>query len=324
MSLAEKIAMLRRRHGWSQEDLAERLGVSRQSVSKYEGAQSVHDLNGIVRMSEIFGVSTDYLLKDDGDGNGDFSSDTEKVVGEIVITREMADEFLLIRERTVKLRALAMMLFVWSPAFFIFFHSFGCRNPYHVFNEDYASMTGLVVLLLMVAVGISLNSYCSFKEKEYDFLKREPCHSSFAVSEMIRQKREEAGNTAVRMNVASIVMFFAAPVPLLVSSLRDTDFMENLAVSLLLMVVGAGVFLRSFSSGTVETLDMLAGLKHAEKEEDDDGDVGFRHVYWGIVFSVCLVYSWISGNWEEGGLIFIIAWGVRPAFSALCSYFANR
>ena len=47
------------------EELAERLNVSRQSVSKWESAQSVPDIDRILQMSRLFGVTTDYLLKDD-------------------------------------------------------------------------------------------------------------------------------------------------------------------------------------------------------------------------------------------------------------------
>ena len=65
MILADKIIELRKRNGWSQEDLAEKLDVSRQSISKWEGAQSVPDMNRILKLSEVFGVSTDFLLKDE-------------------------------------------------------------------------------------------------------------------------------------------------------------------------------------------------------------------------------------------------------------------
>ena len=56
MILANKIIALRKKAGWSQEDLADQLGVSRQSVSKWEGAQSIPDMDKIVQMSRIFGV----------------------------------------------------------------------------------------------------------------------------------------------------------------------------------------------------------------------------------------------------------------------------
>lgn len=65
MIFADKLIRLRKKAGWSQEELASQMNVSRQSVSKWEGAQSVPDLDKIVRLSKLFGVSTDYLLKDE-------------------------------------------------------------------------------------------------------------------------------------------------------------------------------------------------------------------------------------------------------------------
>ena len=65
MPLAEKIIQLRKRQGWSQIDLADRLDVSRQSVSKWEMAQAMPEPDKIVRLSELFSVTTDYLLKDE-------------------------------------------------------------------------------------------------------------------------------------------------------------------------------------------------------------------------------------------------------------------
>ena len=65
MILADKIIYLRKKAGWSQEELAEKMGVSRQSISKWEGALSVPDMNRILKLSELFDVSTDYLLRDE-------------------------------------------------------------------------------------------------------------------------------------------------------------------------------------------------------------------------------------------------------------------
>ena len=54
MILADKIIELRKKNGWSQEDLAEKLEVSRQSISKWEGAQSIPDMNKILKLSKSF------------------------------------------------------------------------------------------------------------------------------------------------------------------------------------------------------------------------------------------------------------------------------
>ena len=69
MALGEKLARLRKARGMSQEQLAEALGVSRQAVSKWELGEAVPDVSRVVAMSELFGVTTDYLLKE-GSGEG--------------------------------------------------------------------------------------------------------------------------------------------------------------------------------------------------------------------------------------------------------------
>ncbi len=65
MSISEKIQQLRKSNGLSQEQLAEKLDVSRQAISKWESRTSVPDVEKIVLISELFKVSTDYLLKDE-------------------------------------------------------------------------------------------------------------------------------------------------------------------------------------------------------------------------------------------------------------------
>lgn len=63
MHIADRIQSLRKQKGFSQEELAARIGVSRQAVSKWESAQSTPDLEKIIAMSELFEVTTDYILK---------------------------------------------------------------------------------------------------------------------------------------------------------------------------------------------------------------------------------------------------------------------
>ena len=63
MTLADRIQQLRKQRGISQEELADRVGVSRQAVSKWESGQSLPDLDKIILLSDYFEVTTDYLLK---------------------------------------------------------------------------------------------------------------------------------------------------------------------------------------------------------------------------------------------------------------------
>ena len=92
MILADKIINLRKKSGMSQEELAEKMNVSRQAVSKWESAQSIPELEKILQLGRIFGVTTDYLLKDEielEEFSGEGESDKVRVV-----TLAEANEFL--------------------------------------------------------------------------------------------------------------------------------------------------------------------------------------------------------------------------------------
>ena len=89
MNLSEKILALRKSRGMSQEELAEKLDVSRQSVSKWETGQAMPELDKIVAISRLFDITTDYLLK-------------ESEVGELSLKADMLEkqqERMLIREK---------------------------------------------------------------------------------------------------------------------------------------------------------------------------------------------------------------------------------
>lgn len=106
MILADKIIEERKRNAWSQEELAEKLGVSRQSVSKWEGAQSIPDLNRILQLAELFNVSTDYLLKEDAKKETEpapLSESIETVKGLRHVSMEEASDFLSFRKKMLPL-----------------------------------------------------------------------------------------------------------------------------------------------------------------------------------------------------------------------------
>ena len=85
MILADKIITLRKKAGWSQDELAQQLNVSRQSVSKWEGAQSMPDMERIVQLSRLFGVTTDYLLKDELEAEEYSPADNESALRRVTM-----------------------------------------------------------------------------------------------------------------------------------------------------------------------------------------------------------------------------------------------
>ena len=71
MNLSKKIIALRKENGWSQEDFAEKMEISRQAVSRWENGTALPDAQNILRISKLFNVTADYLLNDDHEGEMD-------------------------------------------------------------------------------------------------------------------------------------------------------------------------------------------------------------------------------------------------------------
>jgi len=65
MRFAEKLQLLRKSKGWTQEELADELSLSRQTVTKWESGQGYPDIENLIAISELFLVTVDYLVKED-------------------------------------------------------------------------------------------------------------------------------------------------------------------------------------------------------------------------------------------------------------------
>lgn len=146
MILANKITEERKKNGWSQEELANQLGVSRQAVSKWESASSVPDLQRVLELSKLFGVTTDYLLKDEIGPE----SVAERMVysGEELrkVSMEEANAFLALKEKGAEIVANATTLCIISPILLIVLGAISEDQILPV-SEGVAAGVGLVCLL---------------------------------------------------------------------------------------------------------------------------------------------------------------------------------
>lgn len=144
MILADKIIGLRKKNGWSQEELAYKMNVSRQAISKWERAQTISDLEKILQLSVLFCVATDYLLKDeieDEEFTTDTSSDT--IVKRISI--EEANEYIEQRKKASWRLALATFLCIISPITIVVL-SILAELPNPIVTEAIAGAVGITVL----------------------------------------------------------------------------------------------------------------------------------------------------------------------------------
>ena len=156
MILADKIIDERKKNGWSQEELAEQLGVSRQSVSKWESAGSVPDLKKVIQMAELFGVSTDYLLKDELERENRAVVETSGSDADSPLRRvsmEEANAFLDAKRETAPRLANTVSLFLLSPVALLLLAGIA-ESPNYNLAEGPAMAVGLAVLLLLTAVGV--------------------------------------------------------------------------------------------------------------------------------------------------------------------------
>ncbi|MCR5209620.1 MAG: helix-turn-helix domain-containing protein [Lachnospiraceae bacterium] len=119
MNIAQKLTYLRDKKGCSQEDVADALGVSRQTVSKWELGNAVPDTSKIVDLSTWYNVSTDYLLKDEfeGDGSGRVDRVVIKFMNSARAMNEMSDDLIEIArdgvispEERIRLKEMSKML----------------------------------------------------------------------------------------------------------------------------------------------------------------------------------------------------------------------
>ena len=165
MILAEKIIKLRKQQGWSQEELAMKLGISRQSVSKWESTASIPDLDKIIKLSELFGVSTDYLLKDSEDDENVVAYPDENVLenskDEKVhhVTLEEANIYMTLIEHASSRIAAGVAMCILCPIPLLLLTGLSEMQGFAM-SENMAGGIGVTVLLLMVAVAVAKRKCC--------------------------------------------------------------------------------------------------------------------------------------------------------------------
>lgn len=297
MILADKIVTLRKRAGWSQEELAAQLGVSRQSVSKWEGAQSVPDMQKVVQMSRLFGVTTDYLLKEEL-GEPELAP-AEPDAPLRCVTMEQAADYLSLRRAAAPKLALATLLCVLSPVALLLLAALSDR-PGAALSENAAAGIGLCVLLVLVAAAVAVFITCAAQVKAYAFLEREPFETAYGVTGMVRERRAAAAPEHTRGKVAGTVLCILSAVPLFIAvCLNGPDLLYVAAVCLLLVLAGVGSALFVYGGVYQAAMDrLLEEGDYVRPRKRQNGVVGaISSIYWLTVTAAYLL--WTFGPWWD-------------------------
>ncbi len=318
MDFSEKIAMLRRQKNWSQEELAEKLMVTRQAVSKWESAQSMPDLDKIVQLSELLGVSTDYLLKSDRDApEAETPQRTQEKASARRVTREEVSRFLTLQESTAPKISLGVALCVWSPIVLIGLTALG--SVFHVkIPDSVAGGSGLCVLLGMVAAAVALFLTSGTKLREFEYLEREPIAPDADARELARKQEAEQAEECARLTTIGVVLCIISAVPIFAVMCvgRTRDGYDSLAVCALLLLVGIACLLLVRAGSMRGAVDKLLEQGDYTRESKAKSHVvdAISAVYWLAVTAIFLFYTFgPSGNgqpqyswfiWAVGGVLY--------------------
>ena len=249
MILAEKIIKLRKQQGWSQEELAMKLGISRQSVSKWESTASIPDLDKIIKLSELFGVSTDYLLKDSEDDENVVAYPDENVLenskDEKVhhVTLEEANIYMTLIEHASSRIAAGVAMCILCPIPLLLLTGLSEMQGFAM-SENMAGGIGVTVLLLMVAVAVAIFIANGMQMDKYDYLEKEVLSLEYGVSGIVEMKKENFEPTHKQCIVIGVGLCITSAVPLLLAAgFEASDSILLYCVCLLLGFVAFGVFL---------------------------------------------------------------------------------
>ena len=330
MTFSEKISALRKQKGWSQEELAEKLMVTRQAVSKWESAQSMPDLDKLVQLSEALGVSTDYLLKDEQAQSAPVPATAEQTVKPRRVTQEEAKRFLQLQMAAIPKATLGVALCVWSPIVLIGLPVLRSTLNWG-FPEEICSGIGLCVLLVMVAAGVALLLTAGGKLREFEYLEREPIETDNGAREQALSMQREVLPICAKRNTIGVVLCILSVLPLfaLMCVPGVPDGYYSLAVCALLLLVGIACLLLVRTGSMRGAVDKL--LEQGDYTRENKAKSRFvgavSAAYWLVVTAVFLFYTFGpngNGQPQYSWFIWAIAGVLYGALMAALSVYRKK
>ena len=321
MILADKIIELRKKNSWSQEELAEKLGVSRQAVSKWEGAQSVPDIQRILEMSRLFGVSTDYLLKDDMDFGSEAITESAAEADSPLrrVDMETASAFLAFRRNWAPRIALAVFLLIISPVALIMLGAFSEYGVLDI-SDNAAGGIGVIILLLLVAGAVSIFIIYGMKNQPYEFLEKENIDTAYGVTGMVREYKERCAAVCSTQIVLGVVLCILSVLPLFGAlCVTENELVILLCVCLLMVIVAVGVVflvLAGMNRGAANMLLQEGDYSREEKKRNRLTSTA-AGVYWLLVTAGFLAWSFVTGAWNRTWIVWPVAGVLFPAVMAV-------
>ena len=311
MILADKIIENRKKNGWSQEELADKLGVSRQSVSKWESAQAIPDMKKILQLSEVFGVSTDYLMKDEIEEKpaaelAPVDNGLEETVRSV--SMEEAVSFLKYNETASRWISTGVMICILSPVLLILLGGLA-EAGFISMEERIAELGGTAILLIMIAAAVGMFIREGMRGKKYEYLEKVDIETEYGVNGMVKERRDAYAETHSRRLIIGVMLCIISAVPLLgaeaVHYSNNTDLFPILCVALLLVMCAVGVKLIVLTCSRQGGYDRL--LEEGDYSRLNKKAGRYDGVYWAIATAVYLGWSFVTSRWEYTWIVWPVA-----------------
>jgi len=313
MILADKIIRLRKKNGWSQEDLAAKMNVSRQAVSKWEAAQTTPDLERILQLSNLFGVTTDYLLKDEIEHEELTDSTDETPIRRITLAE--ANEYLEQRKDASVRIAIATFLCIICviPLFLFIALSEMTSLP---ISDNTAIGIGVVAIFPIVAIAVSVFIRVGFQNAPYEFLEKEPFETEYGVIGLAKDRQKAYRSTYVKYNYIGTCSCILSPVPLLCGAFSENELLTMLSLCITIFAAGIGVMF--FIVAGVRWASLQKILKEGEfsvkERQKRKISQTIGAAYWLIITAAYLGWSFLTDDWHItwvvwpiAGIMFVVA-----------------
>ena len=321
MILADKIILLRKKSGWSQEELAEKLNVSRQSISKWEGAQSVPGMDKIIQLSEIFGVSTDYLLKDSIELEEYVEQESKSEESSVrYVSMEEANSYLDLTQNIAHKMALGVAMCIMSPAIIITLSNLYLLDQFS-FSENQSQAIALTLFFITIASAVVIFISIGMKFKDFEYLKTEPIETEYGVSGMVKSKMKAYKETYSKYNIIGVTLCILSVLPVILSSFADKDLTDGIGVIATLFMVAVGVFMLV----TVGTIWSSFNVLLQEGEYSVEGKAkskvvgSIAGIYWLLTTALYLFISFYYGAWDKSWMIWPVAGVLFGAVAAIAN-----
>ena len=312
MIFADKLMNLRKKNGWSQEELAEKLNVSRQTISKWEGALSMPDLERMLKIARLFGVTTDYLIKDEQElPECALAVEEEDGIQIRRVSMEQAAEFLHLRDVIGARIAFGVLLCIYCVIPIILLYGAQEMNRL-IITEEFAAGVGCLVLFLILAAAVGIFIHSDMKLYAYEFLAHEPIETAYGVDSAVRERQNRYTVRHTQLLIGGIALCVLCPTPLFIALAlvgEKNDWAMVLAVVALLVIVGIGVLciIRTCMVWGSFQILLEEGDYTREKKSESRRNNAIAGIYWGVVTVVYLGYSFMTGEWERSWIIWPVA-----------------